>query len=73
MSSCLESLTADLEIRQLDSLSIKAEAYEKLLKDIGNIVDGRTAEQIRITLDKVGALCSCFLLVTFLHPTLTLT
>ncbi|GAB1203289.1 hypothetical protein APSETT445_001918 [Aspergillus pseudonomiae] len=38
--------------KQLDSLSTKAEAYEKLLRDIGNIVDGRTAEQIRITLDK---------------------
>lgn len=37
---------------QLDSLSTKAEAYEKLLRDIGNIVDGRTAEQIRVTLDK---------------------
>jgi hypothetical protein len=44
--------------RQLDSLSAKAEAYEKLLRDIGNVVDGRTAEQIKGTLDKVSALFS---------------
>lgn len=60
MSSSLRSLTTDFDIRQLDSLSTKAEAYEKLLRDIGNIVDGRTAEQIRVTLDKVCALCHVF-------------
>ncbi|KAE8353298.1 fungal-specific transcription factor domain-containing protein [Aspergillus coremiiformis] len=37
---------------QLDTLSTKAEAYEKLLRDIGKFVDGRTAEQIRMTLEK---------------------
>ncbi|KAF7592509.1 hypothetical protein BBP40_012799 [Aspergillus hancockii] len=43
---------------QLDSLSTKAEAYEKLLRDIGNVVDGRTAEQIRATLDKYSGTSS---------------
>lgn len=40
--------------RQLDKLEIKTQEYENLLKEIGNIVDGRTAERIRNTLDKVG-------------------
>lgn len=40
---------------QLDSLAAKAQAYERLLRDIGNVVDGRTAEQIRITLEKYSS------------------
>ncbi|KAE8150542.1 fungal-specific transcription factor domain-containing protein [Aspergillus avenaceus] len=37
---------------QLDALSTKAQAYEKLLRDLGNVVDGRAAEQIRATLER---------------------
>ncbi|KAI9044445.1 Zn(II)2Cys6 transcription factor [Aspergillus affinis] len=40
---------------QLDKLEMKTQEYENLLKEIGNIVDGRTAERIRNTLDKWSA------------------
>ncbi|KAF9889127.1 hypothetical protein FE257_007616 [Aspergillus nanangensis] len=40
---------------ELSSLSTKAQEYENLLKDIGNVVDGRTAERIRSTLEKFSA------------------
>ncbi|KAL5002300.1 fungal-specific transcription factor domain-containing protein [Aspergillus recurvatus] len=38
--------------RQISKLSAKSDEYEILLRDIGQIVDGRTAERIRYTLDK---------------------
>ncbi|KAL2827017.1 fungal-specific transcription factor domain-containing protein [Aspergillus cavernicola] len=37
---------------QLAMLSAKSDDYENLLRDIGYIVDGRTSERIRSTLDK---------------------
>lgn len=38
----------------MEELSSKTQEYENLLRDIGTFVDGRTAERIRTTLEKVG-------------------
>lgn len=40
----------------MEELSSKTQEYENLLRDIGNFVDGRTAERIKTTLEKVGFL-----------------
>jgi hypothetical protein len=41
--------------RQLDILSVKTQDYENLLREIGSLVDSRTSERIKCTLDKVRA------------------
>lgn len=40
--------------RELSSLSAKVEDYENLLKDISTYVDGRTADRVLATLNKVS-------------------
>ncbi|KAL4754103.1 hypothetical protein BDW72DRAFT_158463 [Aspergillus terricola var. indicus] len=37
---------------QISKLSVKSDDYERLLREISQIADGRTAERIRYTLDK---------------------
>ncbi|KAJ5493263.1 hypothetical protein N7539_002009 [Penicillium diatomitis] len=39
---------------QVDNLSEKAHDYENLLKELGHVVEGRTAERIKSLLDKHG-------------------
>lgn len=39
--------------RQVEKLTEKAHDYEALLKDLGNIVETRTADRIKSLLDKV--------------------
>lgn len=41
------------KIRQVEKLSEKAQDYENLLKDLGNLVESRTADRIKSLLDKV--------------------
>ncbi|KAJ5239825.1 hypothetical protein N7468_004444 [Penicillium chermesinum] len=40
--------------KQVEKLSEKAQDYENLLKDLGGLVESRTADRIRILLDKYG-------------------
>ncbi|OOQ91784.1 putative C6 transcription factor [Penicillium brasilianum] len=40
--------------RQVDNLSEKAQEYENLLKELGHLVESRTADRIRSLLDKHG-------------------
>jgi hypothetical protein len=42
--------------RQVEKLSEKAQEYESLLKELGNVVESRAADRIRSLLDKVGFL-----------------
>lgn len=39
--------------RRLEELSSKAQDFENLLRELGNVVDGRAKERIRNTLEKV--------------------
>ncbi|KAJ5946421.1 transcriptional regulator family: Fungal Specific TF [Penicillium verhagenii] len=53
--TCLYPLTSTEKVkRQVKKLSEKAQDYENMLKDLGNIVDTRTAERITDLLSKHG-------------------
>jgi hypothetical protein len=51
--ACILVTDTFLIYRQVESLSEKAVDYENLLKDLGMLVETKTADRIRSLLDKV--------------------